>query len=268
MAHIHSVTDSDKRFTIDESLNITNDGEVKALRREDHAAERYGFKMPRFIEGHDMSLCNVVEVHFDNIHYDSATREYTTNSSFDVVDEFAVAADDENTITFSWLIKGDATQLDGTLNFNIKFTCINNEGIVEYRRFTETFKGVLVGESIHNSEQIEKNHPDVIAAIDARLAELEKSSTGGSTAKIAYITLLANAWQGENELYSQEVTVDGITANSQVDLTPNAEQLIALRSKDLTFVTKNANGVVTVYAIGQKPQNDYIIQATITEVVI
>ena len=82
MAHIHSVTDSDKRFTIDETMKISNVGEVKALRRGDIAAERYGFTMPRYIEGHDMSLCNVVEVHFDNIHYDSETRETTTNSSF------------------------------------------------------------------------------------------------------------------------------------------------------------------------------------------
>ena len=36
--------------------------------------------------------------------------------------------------------------------------------------------------------------------------------------------------------------------------------------KDITFVTENDGGVVTVYAIGQKPQNDYTIQVTITEV--
>lgn len=267
MAHIHSVTDSDKRFTIDELMKISNVGEVKALRRGDIGSERYSFTMPRFYEGHDMSLCNVVEVHFDNIHKDSATRETVKNSSFDTVDEFAVAADDENTVTFSWLIKGDATQLDGTLDFCIRFACINDENIIEYQKFTEKFTDVPIDESIYNSEQIAKKHSDVIAAMDARLAELEKNGTGGSIAKISYITLLADAWQGEDNLYSQIVVVDGITANSQVDLTPNAEQLIALRSKDLTFVTKNANGVVTVYAIGQKPQNDYTIQATITEVV-
>ena len=87
-----------------------------------------------------------------------------------------------------------------------------------------------------------------------------------STAKIGYVTLLAEAWNGEDNLYSQIVTVEGVTENSQVDLTPSAEQLSAFHSKDLTFVTKNKNGVVTVYAIGQKPLNDYTIQVTITEV--
>lgn len=86
------------------------------------------------------------------------------------------------------------------------------------------------------------------------------------SAKIGYISLLADAWVGEGNLYSQIVTVDDVTENSQVDLTPDVEQLAVFYEKDLTFVTENDGGVVTVYAIGQKPQNDYTIQVTITEV--
>ena len=37
--------------------------------------------------------------------------------------------------------------------------------------------------------------------------------------------------------------------------------------KDLAFSTENDGGVVTVFAIGDKPSNDYTIQATIMEVV-
>lgn len=264
MAHIHSVTDSDKRFTIDETMKISNIGEVKALRRGDHAAERYGFTMPRIIEGHDMSLCNVVEVHFNNINKDSVTREVTTKSSFDSVDDFAVA-DDENTVIWTWLIKSDATQLDGTLNFCFRFACINDEGVIEYQKYTDIFEGVPVGASIHNSEQIEKAFPDVIASHGQRITELEK---GGSIAKIGYVTLLAEAWVGKDNLYSQVVNIEGVTENSQIDLTPSIEQLAIFYNKDLCFVTENENGVVTVYAIGQKPQNDYTIQVTITEVVV
>jgi hypothetical protein len=84
--------------------------------------------------------------------------------------------------------------------------------------------------------------------------------------KIGYITLLANAWDGADNLYSQIVSVDGATENSQVDLTPSIEQLSAFYEKDIAFVTENDDGVVTVYAIGQKPENDYTIQVTITEV--
>ena len=88
----------------------------------------------------------------------------------------------------------------------------------------------------------------------------------GSPARIGYVTLLANKWVGDNSPYSQVVTVSGVTANSQVDLTPSAEQLSIFHNKDLAFVTENEGGVVTVFAVGQKPENDYRIQVTITEV--
>ena len=86
------------------------------------------------------------------------------------------------------------------------------------------------------------------------------------TARIANVDLLAANWVGEKSPYSQVVQIDSVTENSQVDLTPSIEQLVIFYEKDLGFVTENDNGVVTVYAIGQKPENDYVVQVTITEV--
>ena len=91
-------------------------------------------------------------------------------------------------------------------------------------------------------------------------------SGGGSTATIGEVRLLASSWRGTGSLYSQVVSINGVTVNSQVDLTPSVEQLVAFYEKDISFVTENDGGVVTVYAIGQKPTNDYTIQVTITEV--
>lgn len=88
----------------------------------------------------------------------------------------------------------------------------------------------------------------------------------------ASVTLYANRWQqGENETtwYQEVVVANGtITPRSKVDLQPSAEQLAIFHEKDLAFVTENEDGVVTVFCIGQKPANDYVIQATITEVEI
>ena len=89
---------------------------------------------------------------------------------------------------------------------------------------------------------------------------------GGVAARISTVRLTATKWSGGNNLYSQVVSISGVTANSQVDLTPSVEQLLVFYEKDLTFVTENDGGVVTVYAIGQKPEHDYTIQVTITEV--
>jgi hypothetical protein len=94
-----------------------------------------------------------------------------------------------------------------------------------------------------------------------------KAEASGSS-RISDVVLLANKWIGDTSPYSQVVTINGVTENSQVDLTPNVEQLAIFYDKDLTFVTENNGGVVTVYAIGQKPENNYTIQATITEVAV
>lgn len=100
----------------------------------------------------------------------------------------------------------------------------------------------------------------------------EESVGGGvsSTASpvISQVTLLAAKWVGSGNLYSQVVNIDGVTANSQVDLTPSVEQLVIFYEKSLALVAENEDGVVTVYAIGQKPENDYTIQVTITEVIL
>ena len=93
-------------------------------------------------------------------------------------------------------------------------------------------------------------------------------SVSKPSAKISNVELLAENWIGETSPYAQIVAIDGVTENSQVDLTPSIEQLVIFYEKDLGFVTENEDGVVTVYAIGQKPENDYVIQVTITEVEI
>ena len=99
------------------------------------------------------------------------------------------------------------------------------------------------------------------------LANIPPSSRG-SLARISEVTLLSSKWEGTTSPYSQVVTIEGATASDQVDLTPSVEQLVIFHQKDLAFVTENEDGVVTVYAIGDKPANDYTIQVTLTEVVI
>lgn len=95
---------------------------------------------------------------------------------------------------------------------------------------------------------------------------IEKYLREKKSARIGEVRLTASGWVGASSPYSQVVHIDGVTENSQVDLTPSIEQLAVFYEKDLGFVTENVDGVVTVYAIGQKPQNEYTIQVTITEV--
>lgn len=85
--------------------------------------------------------------------------------------------------------------------------------------------------------------------------------------RVVSVNLPASKWVGSGTLYSQVVSIAGITENSQVNLTPSVEQLSIFYDKDISFITENDGGVVTIYVIGQKPQNDYTIQADIVEVI-
>lgn len=89
----------------------------------------------------------------------------------------------------------------------------------------------------------------------------------GSAVKITEVTLLAANWKGAESPYSQVVDIADISVNSMVDLHPSVEQLEIFHDKDLAFTTENEDGVVTVFVIGDKPQNDYTIQVSIMEVV-
>lgn len=93
------------------------------------------------------------------------------------------------------------------------------------------------------------------------------SGSGGSSAKIVNVTIPADTWKGAESPYSQVVDVDGITANSKVDLTPSAEQITMFRNRCIAMMAENDSGVVTVYAFGDKPEDDLVISATLTEVV-
>lgn len=124
-------------------------------------------------------------------------------------------------------------------------------------------------EALKNKSDVDHIHDIYVTNEETKeivnnLLEVLESKT--KIVKIGYVSLLADAWEGEGGLYSQVVELDGVTENSQVDLTPSVQQLAVFYNKDLAFVTENYGGVVTVYAIGQKPTNDYIIQVTITEV--
>lgn len=88
----------------------------------------------------------------------------------------------------------------------------------------------------------------------------------GTGVKLVNITLYADSWKGATSPYSQVVAVDGVSINSMVNLQPSVEQLEIFHDKDLAFVAENEDGVVTVYAVGDKPANDYTMQATILEV--
>lgn len=262
MALKHSVYDTDTHFSINPITRaLQNESHSKtSLIQYDHNSERFTFEIPRYIEGHDMSQCDSIQVHYNNI---NANTKEQSRGMYEV-DDMQISPEDDNVVILSWLISHNATKHVGSLNFLVRFACTNAEGKIVYAWNTAVYSGISVSTGINNSEVIVEEYADILAQWEARITALEKAQA--TSARISNVTILADKWVGDASPYSQIVTVDGATENSQVDLTPSVEQLAIFYQKDLAFVTENEDGVVTVYAIGQKPENDYTIQVTITEV--
>ena len=92
------------------------------------------------------------------------------------------------------------------------------------------------------------------------------SMGGGAAVKLTVITLPAAGWKGAASPYSQEVAVDGVSVSSMVDLQPDGALLELLRQQELTLYTENNEGIVTVFAVGDRPAQDITVQSSIVEV--
>lgn len=94
------------------------------------------------------------------------------------------------------------------------------------------------------------------------------SGDGASAPKLTSITMLASAWSGDSNPYSQVVTCNGVNVNSKLDLQPTPTQIVELQDAEISLMATNSNGTVIVYAIGGKPTSDYTMDVLITEVVV
>ena len=159
MAHIHEVIDSDKCFTIDPITRaIVNDAGNKKtqLIQNDHNSERFAFQLPRYIEGHDMSLSNKVEVHYINIDQSSNERSVGV---YEVTD-LALSEDNES-VLLSWLISNNATRYVGVLSFAICFKCMS-DNVIDYSWNTAINSSIQIAKGMYNSEIITKDYIDAL----------------------------------------------------------------------------------------------------------
>ena len=230
MAHEHTVIDSDKHFSINPiTREITNDSGKVVLIQHDHDSERFTFKIPKTVDGHDMSLCNVVQIHYLNIEASSGT----TYADLYEVGDLKAAADN---VTCSWLISRNATQYVGSLNFVVYFSCVDDEGNVTYAWSTAPHKGVTVSSGIHNSEVVVAEYSDVMEQWrkELVLANIMESYTpetaceelGAATKEycdskhVNYTATISINWMGSEAPYTQSVSVAGILATDKPHITP------------------------------------------------
>ena len=152
MAHLHPVYDTDPHFLVDSTSRIISysSKEKLLLVQGDHNCQRYTFEIPRYIDGHDMKLCDRVEVHYTNI--DSRNERGQSYGLYKVTD-MQISTKDENVLVFSWLISRLATVYAGVTNFTIRFACTTN-GEIDYVWSTGVYTSVVIASTIDNEENV------------------------------------------------------------------------------------------------------------------
>lgn len=148
MSHTDKVIDSDVFFEVNAiTRQIINKTPTKIrLMQNDHNSERFSFVLPRYIEGHDITECNVVEIHF--INEDSTTKE-ATKGKYQLKD-MQVASDDETKAVCSWLISKEATQKVGKLKFLLRLACVTDTEFVEYVWNTDVNSDISITSGMEN----------------------------------------------------------------------------------------------------------------------
>lgn len=162
VVHEHDIVDSDTYFIIDHiTREIDNTARRKnVLMQFDHNSERFTFEVARYVEGHDMSLCNHVFVHYNNI--DSKTG--TENADLIELEDLRVNPDNEETVICSWLISRNATQLAGILSFLVQYACISEDGDPEYdyEWHSDIYSDIEIKAGRDNTEQAISEYSDIL----------------------------------------------------------------------------------------------------------
>lgn len=167
--HEHSVHDADSHFRIDTiSRKIINESSAKShLMQYDHNSERFTFEIPKEIEGHNVIDCNVVEIHYMNM---------DNSGVYDVTD---MQLDGDN-VKFSWLVSANATQFVGSLHFIIRFSCVADDGTVEYAWHTDVYEKIKISKSINNTDVVCTQYADVLEQWKLNVLEIAKGTNGFS----------------------------------------------------------------------------------------
>lgn len=237
MPHDHEtiVIDSDKHFVIDPvTRTITTESPKLKLMQYDHKSERYTFEIPKTIEGHDMTLCNKIRIHYLN------TGSSDRHADVHEVEDMQVSGDDPNKLLFSWLIERTATQFAGTLSFAVRFYCILDDSTVDYSWGTDIFNNITVSNGMENTEQVIEDYSDLIASIQKEIADLKLNGVGGTK---DYLALTNKPSIGGVELVGDK-TLDDIGAQPKgTYLTKESDPTVPSWAKNPTKPTYTATEV-------------------------
>lgn len=142
LTHEEKIVNSDPLCTIDtHSRRIEVESGKIMFMQNDHNSERIGFKMERFIDGHDMYQVDRIAIKYFN----------RPRSDMYIVDDVKLAEDDQY-ITFTWLVSGNVTENVGPAIFQINFRCWDDEGNLTYNWSTQPCSTYTILEGLYSMD--------------------------------------------------------------------------------------------------------------------
>lgn len=290
--HLHDIKDDDGYFTIDPNTReVVNISSIKTfLMQGDHNSEIFTIEVPRYVERHDMMLCNVVKAHYNNIgSNDNEIYEDVADLS-----TLEINPDNPDTVICTWTISRYATQYAGILSFLIQYICKDENDNEVYEWHSDIYDNVEVKQGRNNSLASVMDYTDILEQWRARLfgsnnsvmadikAEGEKQKTEiialaeetlitipGDCKVVTFdIVLKEENWiESEDKTHYYQVIDFEARDHGKIDLHPTAAQLICLINDGISMFVANENGLVTMYAIGGIPSGEFTISAMETVVI-
>lgn len=157
MATKHNVRDADIHFTVNpvtRNIDSKTSGKMH-LMQYDHNSEVFTFEIPRYIEQHDMAQCDSIQVHYENTSAGTSASLRKTYRGICTIDKSAINTDTEDVITFGWLVPDSATMIAGSLKFQLKFICLDNEdeNIIGYRWHSNVNNDIAITAGLSHTEE-------------------------------------------------------------------------------------------------------------------
>jgi hypothetical protein len=202
MSHTDKIKDADALFLVDPiTRQIKNVSSTKTtLMQYDHNSERFSFTIPRYIEGHDMMESTKAEVHYINV---------DTADVYEMTD-LAIDETDDDKVTCSWLISQNATSKVGALDFLLRFSCVAEDGTIEYAWHTGIHKGITVSKGIYNTNIIVEQNADALEQIEAEIKSEVKGYVDSPKKSFSFEADEILDGEDEKRFYRIEVRDDGL----------------------------------------------------------
>lgn len=158
--HTHRVYDTDARFIINPTTRTIKrvEGSVKFV-QGDHNSEAVTLEIPRFVDGHDMSVSTSAAIHYDN---EGSTDVYP-------VSDLRVDESNPEKVVFSWLVSGNATKNKGKIEFLVKFRCYDGDEIVYEWNTDRYVEEHAVSEGMDNTQEVVERSTDAYEGLRLEL---------------------------------------------------------------------------------------------------